>query len=1063
MLVARLPHMKKSVTRLLTALLALCAATVLSAQTRSISGTVVCDDDDSPAPGAYVYVTGTSTGTVTDAGGYFRLDGVPSSATTLTASLLGFKDQEALIQADMVIRLKPENEVLDEVMVVAYGTARKSSYSGSASVVRADQMEGLPVTSFENALTGKVAGLQITSSSGQAGSAPSLRIRGNGSMNASNDPLYVIDGVPVISGSIGQMGDHIYTSNNAMGGLNPDDIASVSVLKDAAASSLYGSRAANGVVIITTKTGRKGRPTVSLKASVGITPCWATDNYETVSVQDNIDMLFSVFYDYRVDGKGETEDQAIKYAINQLNTRFNKHGYKFSASGTGKYQHINIEEYDNSGRGGEYFDWEKAYFRTAVYQNYDLSVSGGTDVSNYYSSISYTKDEGRLRVNDFDRFSGRVNLFQKVGKRVDLNTNVSVARSSKSGYNDTRSTGNNFFMQTRNLLWGMYWPTNYSDGSDFTARYGSYARNGLYLDKHWENSSINTRIDAAETLTIHLFKGFDVKSIFSYANTTVRDHLYFDENHPSGSATIGEVHEMRTVYEKYVSSTTANYSKSFGNNNLSLLAGFEAEKNKTDFTRASGSNLPSSSLHTVSTAGTTQASGYNWGNAMVSVLAKADYNWAEKYYASASWRTDASSRLAPRARWDSFWSVAASWRIGKENFLKNADWLDELKLRASYGTNGTLPSSNYGYMNLITFSNKYLGNPGGSISTIGNSLLTWETSRSANIGIDFAVLDNRLGGSVELFNRDSHNLLQDKPVSTVTGFSSTLQNIGKTRNRGIEIELYGDIIRTKNLVWSASFNASILSSKVVSLSEGKDIIWYDPTGDDDRAQFIYREKESTLAFYGYEWAGVDKTNGKSVYYVNDPKDPNAGDFIFKGRGATYDYNDAYETIIGDAVAKVAGGFATSLRFKNFDASLGFNYKIGGNLYDGAEKDVSDDGYYFERIRSRDYFENRWTPDNPDGTQPEIKGLDLEDAMQYSSRHIYSASFLRLKTLSLGYSLPKKWLKAAGITGTRFFFTGTNLLTLSKYKLADPEVNEYGTRGWETPFGKTFTFGVDIKF
>jgi TonB-linked SusC/RagA family outer membrane protein len=520
---------------------------------------------------------------------------------------------------------------------------------------------------------------------------------------------------------------------------------------------------------------------------------------------------------------------------------------------------------------------------------------------------------------------------------------------------------------------------------------------------------------------------------------------------------------MRTIYEKFVSSTTANYLKQFGKHQIGLLAGFEAEKNNTDFTRSTGENLPSSALHTVATAGNTKANGYHWGNAMVSVLAKADYNWDEKYYASASWRTDASSKLSPQTRWDSFWSVAASWRIGKEEFLKGVSWLDELKLRASYGTNGTLPSSNYGYMNLITYSNKYMENPGGSISNIGNALLTWETSRSANIGIDFAVLDNRLGGSVEVFNRDSHNLLQDKPVSTVTGFSSTLQNIGKTRNQGLEIELYGDIIRTKNLVWSAAFNASFLRSKVVSLSEGKDILWYDPTGDDDRAQFIYREKESTLAFYGYEWAGVDKTNGKSVYYVNDPEDPKAGDFIFKGRGATYDYDDAYEVIIGNGVAKVAGGISTSLRFKNFDASLGFNYKLGGNIYDGAEKDVADDGYYWERIRSRYYFENRWTPDNPDGTQPELSGLDLEDAMQYSSRHIYSASFLRLKTLSLGYSLPKKWLKAAGITGTRFFFTGTNLLTLSKYKIADPEVNEYGTRGWETPYGKTFTFGVDIKF
>ena len=329
--------------------------------------------------------------------------------------------------------------------------------------------------------------------------------------------------------------------------------------------------------------------------------------------------------------------------------------------------------------------------------------------------------------------------------------------------------------------------------------------------------------------------------------------------------------------------------------------------------------------------------------------------------------------------------------------------------------------------------------------------------------MDFGLFDNRLHGTIEYFNRNSKDLLQDVPISSVTGFGSVLQNIGEINNKGVEIELSGDIIRNRNITWSAGLNATFLKSKVTKLYNGADIIWYDPTGDDDRAQYLYREGESTLAFYGYEWAGVDPSNGKSVYYVNDPDDPKAGDFEWKGRGATYDYDNAYETILGDVIPKVTGGINTNISWKGIDLGLNFIYKIGGKLYDGAYKDVADDGYYWERIRSKYYYENMWTPTNTNGSQPALRGIDLTDSMQYSSRHMHNASFLRLKTLSLGYNLPKTLISKVMLSNARVFFNASNLLTISKYKEADPEVNSYGTRGWETPIGKTFVFGIDLKF
>ena len=963
------------------------------AQTSTVSGTVFAEDNNEPIIGASVLVKGTTLGAVTDIEGNFTILNVPSTAKTVIVSFVGMQKVEATIKPAMKVVLKSDSELLDEVMVVAYGTAKKSSYAGSASLVKADALKDIPTTSFENALNGKVAGLQLTNNSGQAGSAPAIRIRGIGSMNAGNEPLYVVDGVPVSSGNTGQMSGELYSTNNIMNTLNPEDIESISVLKDAAASSLYGSRAANGVILITTKKGQIGKPVVTLKAEVGFTPCWATDNYETASVQENVNMLYTVFHDARTSGKGETDEKAAAYAIGQLNSRFNKHGYQFTTNGTGAYENVNILEYDNSGRGGKYYDWDKAYFRTAIYQTYDMSVSGATQNTNYYTSLSYTQDEGRLKMNSFDRVSGRLNLTQKVRKFLELTTNASLARTKKSGYNDTRNTGSNYFMQTRNLLWGLYWPTDYKTGELWTERYGSYAYNGLYYDKEWENGSTSTKIMAAETLTLHLMPGLDLRSIYSYDNTTVKDHIYYSANHYKGSADNGNVNEYRTTYEKMVTSTTANYTGTFDKHTVGTMVGFEAEKNKTDYVRATGSNLAVSTIHTVSTAGTQTSAGYSWGNSMVSVLSKLDYNYDERYFISGSYRRDGSSRLSKQERWGNFWSVAGAWNIMREGFMSKYSFLSNLRIRASYGINGTLPSDNYGYMSLMSYTSKYMGNPGGTITTVTNDKLSWETSYNTNVGIDFGFFGQRLRGTVEYFNRDSKNLLQDVPISMVTGFSSTLRNVGCINNHGVEVELSGDIIDSKGWLWSAGVNATFLRSEVKELYGGADIIWYDPTSSDSRAQYVYREGQSTLAFYGYEWAGVDKTNGKNVYYVNDPKNGKAGDFEYNGRGATYDYNNANYTIIGNAVPKVYGGINTSVSYKGIALSLGFTYKIGGDLYDGAYMDVADDGYYWERIRAKSYYNNLWTPDHTNGTEPRIEGVDLDDPQQYSSRHLFNASYL----------------------------------------------------------------------
>jgi len=920
-------------------------------------------------------------------------------------------------------------------------------------VVKADAIKDVPALSFENAMGGKIAGLQITTLSGQAGSTSSIRVRGIGSMNASNEPLYVIDGVPVISGNVTQMG--IYTSSNVMNTINPNDIESITVLKDAAASALYGSRAANGVIVITTKQGKQGKPVINFKASVGMTPSFATDNYEAASPEQQVELYYENFWNA---GKLDdmTDEDASELALFELNKRFNKHGYTFTAADNTINSLVIGGE-----RAGKYFDWEKVLFRTAVYQAYDISVSGGTESSNYYTSFSYTNDLGRSVINEFDRITGRMNFGQKIGRFIELNTNINVSTSNQEGFNDTRSTGANYFFQSRNLLWGLYWPTNIATDMPWTLRFGSLAYNPLYYNNEWENWSKTQRVFATETVTIKILPELHLRSIFSFDNTQTFDHLYYSALHFTGSGVSGSVTENSSKINELLSSTTLNYNKTFGGvHTVGVLVGWEVGKNQTDYMRSSGTNLPTSALHTVATAGKLDASAYFWGNAMASMLSRAEYNYDNKYYASASFRRDGSSRLGPDSRWGNFWSLAGSWRIDQEGFMDNVPVISSLRLRASYGVNGTLPTSNYGWRSLTGYASKYMENPGSGVSTIADANLSWETSYTSNIAVEFGLFEQRLTGLIEYFNRDSKNLLQDVPISTVTGFYSTLKNVGEFNNKGLEFELYGEILKSGGFTWNAGLTASHVKSTVTELYGGQDIEWPEPTGGDNRTKFIYTEGESTLAIYGREWAGVEKETGLNLWFLNNDKEE---DLMIDGRPATYDFKDASEVIIGDAHPKLFGGFNTDLGWNGISLGLNFIYKLGGYTYDAAGKDVNDDGYYFERIMSLDAYENRWTPENMDARYPQRRAIDMEDVNQKSSRHMHPADFTRLKSITLGYSLPQTLISKVKLSGARIYFNGSNLWTLAAWKVYDPEVNEYGSRGWEMPIGKTYTFGIEASF
>ena len=930
--------------RLLTLIaLMLCIGISAFAQTK-VSGVVLSAEDGSPVSGAFVTVTGNpSVYATTDSQGRFTLGSVPSSAKTVDVSMLGMTSKTQVISPDMIVELASDKELLDEVMVVAYGTAKKGTYTGAATMVRQDKIKDIPSTTFQNALMGKVAGLQINNTSGQVGSFGQVRVRGTGSINASNEPLYVIDGVPVINENVTQLSS---VSNNVMSTLNPADIESITVLKDAAASSLYGSRAANGVIMIQTKRGKMGRPVITFKANVGISPSWATENWTPASYTEQKELMYEMRYNQYIQN-GKTADYAATEAQKIVDNTLTA-----------------LED-----PRGE-FDWEKALFRTAVYQNYDINVSGATDKTSYYTSLSYNKEEGRVSKNDFSRISGRANVTQKIGKLFEASTNMAITYTEKSGFNDTDNGTLNYFQQSRNRLYACYYPYD-EDGNLKQVRWNNTPYNVLWYDDYWTNSSKTLKVSAIETLQANLIKDvLTAKTTFSYDNYNIRDYSWYGPTHFYRSSKGGQVDSYVTNKTTIVSSSTINYNQMFGEHSISALVGFEAEKNMTDYTRATGTNLPNDNVRTVAAAGTLDANAYTWGNSMVSILSKAEYSYASRYFLSGSFRRDGSSKLGPNTRWGNFWSVSGSWKISNEDFMKSASWINDLRLRASYGTNGTLPSSNYAWIPTYSYDDTYQGNAGGYIDGTANENLTWETSYTWNVALETALFNNRFHMTAEFFNRDSKGLILPVQTSRVTGFTTVLQNVGQIRNRGVELSLDGDIIRTHDWTWNLGATVSMIRGKVIKLYDGEDIIWYDPTGSDDNSKFIYREGESTYAFYGNEWAGVDPETGKAMWYIN-PKDGESytADAEVNGRPVTYSRSKANETIIGCAEPKAYGGINSSLSWRNWSLDLGFTYSLGGQTYDALEIYNADDGLYRVYMQTKYYYDNRWTPTHTDAVYP----------------------------------------------------------------------------------------------
>lgn len=1009
---------------------------LMNAQKRQIKGTVISSEDREPLIGATIIEKGSLSGTETDLDGHFILEVTPQ-AHTILINYIGMKRAEVAVPKNGVLKvmLRPEAHNLDEVVVTGYGNFSRSSFTGSANTLRADLLKEVPVMSVEQKLQGMTSGVQITGGSGQPGANTTIRIRGMGSFNASNEPLFVIDGVPVTSGSLstGSSGEASYMNNaktNIMSTLNPADIENITIIKDAAAASLYGSRAANGVILVTTKQGSKGRTRVTLNASAGFSDP-AVDFRPSLHGEQRRELLY---------------EGLVNYAQDQLANQ--TPGFTQTPQ---EYADANIGAYSSIPALG-YTDWKELLLRRAVHQNYEASVSGGNEQTTVYSSLGYQKQEGLVENSALERFSGRFNLRQQIGKRAQAGANIMLSQINQEMNEERTSSINPFYCMA--VATPPSYPAFNEDGS-YANTYPGSTVNPLRDIRTDYNRVRVTRIFGTAYAEAELIDGLKLKETLSYDYSIQKDARYFNALSGAGPKSGSDAQSSKGFFEygKLISSTSLNYVKTFaGKHHLDVLAAYEAESYQTDKAAGEKSKMPSDQLFEPDNAavlGSFVSSTQDYR--LLSYLSRLNYDYDNRYYIAGSFRRDGSSRLAPEHRWGNFWSVSGMWHLGAESFMAPVkSVLSDVKIRASYGVNGNQPGSYYGYMGLYSYGQNYMGNAGSYESTQANPHLKWEKNYNLNLGLDLAFLE-RLFVTFEYYNRDTKDLLYNRPISATTGFLNYLGNLGQLNNKGVELEIRSINLSNSQFNWTTVLNLTHNRGRIVSLDGRLDQII-------EGSWFIRKVGEAFNTFYVKEYAGVDPATGSALYVKNTRDEQGRYD-----RQQTTDPNEAEAIAYKAADPKIAGGLTNLFTYKWFDLGFTLTYSLGGYSFDKTGTYNETDGASEGNRNLPVYALDRW---QKPGDQTDIPRFVLGRSDKISggsSRFVHSTDHLRLKNLTFGITLPHALTDKVWLDKVRLYFSGSNLLTWAKWKQYDPEVPVSGEVFCETPPMRTFSFGAEINF
>lgn len=1015
-------------------LLLLClVSSYAAAQQRIISGIILSAEDHQPLVGATVCIPGQEAhAVVTDLDGKYSIS-VGENDKILKATYLGMKTQQGKLtpgKDQLNFTLRPETTNLDEVVVTGFGNFTKSSFTGSANTLNGKLIKDIPVMNVEQRLQGLTTGVSITGGSGQPGSNTNIRIRGMGSFNASQEPLFVIDGVPVSSGNLSSGGktDASYMNNaktNIMSTLNPSDIENITIIKDAAAASLYGSRAANGVILITTKKGKTGKTRVSLNLSGGFSNA-AVAFRPTL----NGDQRYALLYEGLIN---EAQDKKMENPISYADRQIGKYAYKPSMG---------------------YTDWRKELLRTAIQQDYEASVSGGNDRTTFYASLGYNTQEGLAKNSNLDRYSARLNLTQKVGKYGEVGANMMFSQLNQQ-LNEERGSAINPFLDVAALMNPSM--TVRDENGNYTGAYDGTSLNPLRDMLTDYSRTRMTRMFSTGYASIEPIKGLTLKETLSYDYTTQKDARYMNPLSSSGLHTAGSDAQTAKSFIEYgrlVSSTSANYIRTFAQkHNVDVLAAYEIESYQTDNASGEKAKLPSDILTEPSAAAVLLSfDSAPQAYRMISYISRLNYNYNQRYYLAASFRRDGSSRLAPDKRWGNFWSVSGMWNLTNEKFMQPLQHiLSDLKIRASYGVNGNQPGGFYGFMGLYSYTQNYMGQAGSYESSQPNLNLGWEKNYNLNIGLDLALL-NRIFLNVEYYNRNTKNLLYNLPISATTGFTNYMANVGQLNNKGVEVELRTLNFSGNDFNWTTVWNVSHNRNKIVSLN-GK------LEQSIEGTWFIHKVGLPYYTFYVKEFAGVDPQTGTAQYYMNKPQPDGSTD-----RSLTNDIKQAQSIAYKQATPKISGGITNLLNYKWLDLSCTFTYALGGYSFDrlGTSIENGTVNIYDNRYNLPEYALERWQkPGDVTDVPRFVANQPASDSN--SSRYIHSTNHLRLKNLTLGFTLPQRWTQKALIENARIYFSGSNLLTWAKWKQYDPETPVNGEVWCEAPAMRTFNFGIQLSF
>lgn len=989
--------------------LLLLLTTQVWSQSRTITGTITDASNKQTLPGVSVVEKGTTLGTTTDADGKYSLKLDSNQHPTLVFSFIGYDKKEVKVSSDKIInvQLSVNKKMMNEVMVVAYGETTRNELTSSVTKVDAKKLENIPIVSVDQILQGQVAGLQVSSYSGQPGGEVSVKLRGVGSITAGSQPLYVVDGIPINTGALGT---GLTWTSNSLAGINANDIENVTVLKDASATAIYGSRGANGVIVITTKKGKAGKTQIHFDANYGQNNIILNEKARPLNADEYLELTHEGLIN-----AGYTEANAQK----QLKS-------------FGAYNGVNT-------------DWLREVTRTSAQQSYNLSFNGGNETTQFYLSGGYFDQVGTTIGSGFKRVSGSLSLNQKATERLNLQTNIVLSSSKQktpfqSGY---------FRSPIISAYFLNPWQNPYDSAGNFNTDPNEFTDiyNPLAINSMDENYFNNLKVIASVGADYRIIEGlkFTTKISVDYNNTD--EFLYANPFYGDGESTEGWAQQSNTNLKNWVWTNFLDYHKDFTKSNLSfnIKGGYESQLSKQQSLTAYGEGFPpTTSIQVLSAAANPRyisSSGSDYSFA--SLFSNGSLTYNQKYTISGSFRRDGSSRFGSSKRYGNFYSVGASWSLDHEEFIKNIDWLSTLRMRTSYGSIGNGDIGNYTWRPLYNYGSNYNGDLGSNPSNPGNYNLTWERNNPFNIGIDAGFFKDRLNVVIDFYTRKTTDLLLNVPVSQTTGFSSTLQNIGEMTNKGLEFTVNATAVQTKDINWHIDFNIATNHNEISKLYKHQDVL---------SLPYIYREGEAYHSFYTRLYAGVNPQTGQAMWYTDSSQSE-----------TTTDLSKVKRKIVGSSEPKFFGGLTNTVGYKGFSLSFQINFVFVCKVYDGWGFYTQSDGAYIQYNQTLVAMD-RWQHPGDITDVPKYQAGNSTSSNYGSTRYIYDGDYVRLRDITFAYDLSPKVLSKMKMSSVKFYIKGTNMYTWVKDKRIsfDPDLAN-GISDLNLPNIKTLVGGISIGF